>query len=121
MRMIAAIGVVLFGLSASPLALAQETLAQETWTNVALVDTMCARRVAEKPDAHTKDCAVKCAGSGFGVILEDGTLLKLDKAGNEKALAALKATEKTDALRVNVTGERAEDTITVKTIEFVKQ
>lgn len=116
MRMIAAIGLVLFGLSASPLA-----LAQETWTNVALVDTMCARRVAEKPDAHTKDCAVKCAGSGFGILLEDGTLVKLDKAGNEKALAALKATEKTDTLRVNVTGERSEDTITVKTIEFVKQ
>jgi hypothetical protein len=112
----AAIGMVLFGLSVSPLA-----FSQETWTYVTLVDSMCARKVAEKPDAHTKDCAVKCAGSGFGILLEDGTLVKLDKAGNEKAMAALKATEKTDTLRVNVTGERSEDTITVKTIEFVKQ
>jgi hypothetical protein len=115
MRMIAAVGVVMFGLSSGPLA-----MAPETWTNVALVDTMCARKVAEKPDAHTKDCAIKCAGSGFGILLEDGTLLKLDKAGNEKALAALKASEKTDGLRVTVTGDLAEDTITVKTIELQK-
>lgn len=113
MRTAALLTMMAIGLSVAP---AMATA--ETWENVSLVDTMCARKVQKEPDTHTKDCAEKCAGSGFGVILADGTFLKLDKAGSEKALAALKATEKKDHLRATVTGERAGDTITVKTIEL---
>jgi len=113
MRVFAALSLVMFGLSAGVTA-----VAVETWTDVALVDTMCVRKVEKDPNAHTKECAVGCAGSGYGVILADGTFLKLDKAGNEKALAALKASDKKDRLRVTVTGDRAGDTIAVKTIEL---
>jgi hypothetical protein len=111
--MFAAASLVLFGLSAGPSA-----LVVETWTDVALVDTMCARKVQKDPDSHPKECAVKCANSGYGIILADGTLLKLDKAGNEQAVVALKATEKKDHLRVTVTGDRSGDTIAVKTLEL---
>ncbi|HVP69230.1 MAG TPA: hypothetical protein VMT17_18420 [Anaeromyxobacteraceae bacterium] len=75
-----------------------------TWTNAPLVDHNCAEKVKADPDAHTTACLLQCAGSGYG-ILEGGQWIKFDKAGNEKAIAALKATHKKDHVRVNVTGE----------------
>jgi len=89
----------------------------ETWGNVPLVDVSCSAKVKDKPDEHTRDCALKCADSGFGVIAADGTFLKFDKAGNDKALAALKESKAKDHVRATVTGERKGDTITVEKIE----
>src|SRR4051812_14049333 len=55
--------VVLSGLCASPaLAIAQ------SYDNVPIVDVNCSRRAAADPDSHTRDCALKCAGSGFGIV-----------------------------------------------------
>ncbi len=76
----------------------------EDWTNVALVDHHCMSKVKADPDTHPTSCLIQCAKSGYGVLTSDGTWLKFDKAGNEKALAALKATDKKDHIRVNVTG-----------------
>ena len=115
MRVFAAVCAVLFGLSAGASA-----VPFETWTNVPLVDSMCSRKVQKDPDTHPRDCAVKCAESGFGILAEGGAFLKLDKAGTEKVLAALKASEKKDHLRVTVTGDRSGETLTVKTIELLK-
>jgi hypothetical protein len=42
--------------------------------------------------------------------------LKFDESGNEKALAALKATKKTDHLRATVVGERSGETVKVTSI-----
>ena len=95
-------------------------LAAETWGNVPMVDVMCKTKVKDNPDAHTKECGLECESGGYGIITADGTFLKFDKAGNEKALAALKATKAKDHIRATVTGERKGDTIAVQTLE-VKQ
>lgn len=102
---------VLFAVTLVAVALALP-LAAETWKDVALVDNACSAKVKANPDSHTASCALQCEKSGFAVV-SDGMVLKLDKAGNAKALAALKATKKTDHLRATVTGEKAGDTIKV--------
>ena len=87
-------------------ALALPALARaETWAGVSIVDTNCSGKVKGDPDKHTTECALKCAKSGFGVLKADGTFVPFDKSGNDLALAALKATKKTNGLRANVTGE----------------
>jgi hypothetical protein len=93
-------------------------LQAETWKNVPMLDAMCAEKDAVKaaPDTHPKSCALQCQGSGFGIQTSDGTFLKFDKAGNDQAVAALKATKKTDHLRVTVTGERKGNEVLVKSL-----
>lgn len=90
--------------------------APETWKGVPLVDSMCASKVKNDPDKHTTKCALQCQMSGYGILAEDGTFLKFDKAGNAQALAALKGTKKTDHLRATVTGERQGDSIKVDSL-----
>ena len=93
-------------------------LQAETWKNASLMDTMCAAKDAMKadPDSHPTKCAIQCQGSGYGVLAADGTFLKFDKAGNDRAAADLKATKKTDHLRVTVEGERKGNEIQVKSL-----
>ncbi len=76
----------------------------KTFTNVPLVDHNCEEKVKADPDAHPTSCLLSCASSGYG-ILENGKWIKLDKEGNEKAVAALKATHRKDHVRADVTGE----------------
>jgi hypothetical protein len=102
------LSLVLSGLPALALAAA--------WEKAPLVDHMCVSKVKADPDSHTTSCLMKCAGSGYGILTGDGQWLKLDEAGNQKALAALKATKKKDHIRVDVTGERKGDTIQVATL-----
>jgi hypothetical protein len=90
--------------------------ATETWSNAALVDGGCMKKVKEDPDAHTRDCALKCASAGFGVFTADGHYLKFDAKGNEQALAAVKATDQKDHLRVDVKGTLDGETIQVETL-----
>jgi hypothetical protein len=92
--------------------------AAETWTDVALVDNACAAKVKASPDKHTKDCALKCSDSGYAVVTSDGAVLKLDPKGSEEALTALKASSKTDHLRVTVSGDRDGDTIKVTSLKM---
>jgi len=96
-----------------PLAVAAE---ETTWTNVSVVDTMCVAKVKANPDAHKRSCALQCSKSGYGLITQDGTYLKFDEAGNEKTVAALKATKKEDHLRATVKGTREADTVKVDSI-----
>jgi hypothetical protein len=86
-----------------------------TWDNAVLIDHNCAEKFGSNPDAHPTSCLLKCASSGYGILI-DGKWVKLDQAGNEKALAALKATGKKDHIRVNVKGERKGDVIAVSTL-----
>ncbi len=88
-----------------------------TWQDVPLVDHNCEKKVKADPDSHTTACLLKCASSGYG-ILENGAWLKFDKAGNEKALAALKATARKDHVRVNVTGEKKGSVIHVSSVSI---
>ncbi len=106
-----------FFLMALPLVLPLSAAA-ETWKSVALVDTMCEVKVKADPDKHPTNCALTCAKSGFGILIADGSFLKLDEAGNEKAVAALKNTKKADHLRATVTGERNGDTIKVESLSL---
>jgi hypothetical protein len=92
--------------------------AAETWTNVSLVDANCAAKVKADPDKHTTQCALHCADSGMGILTSDGSFLKFDAAGNQKAIAALKATKKTDHLRATVTGDRNGDNIKVQSLKL---
>jgi hypothetical protein len=91
-----------------------------TWENVGLVDNMCGQKEKVKGnlDAHPTSCLLKCAGSGYSIVTSDGTQVKLDKAGNEKAVAALKKTSKKDHIKVNVTGEKKGDEIAVSSLEI---
>ena len=91
--------------------------AADTWTNVSMVDTMCATKVKADPDAHTRECALQCVKGGYGILASDGTYLKFDKAGNDQALAILKASKASDHLRVTVAGTRKGDTIAVASIQ----
>lgn len=87
-----------------------------SWDKAPLVDHMCLEKVKANPDKHTTSCLIQCANSGYGILGGDGQWLKFDEAGNQKALAALKATKKKDHIRVNVTGERKGDTIEVASL-----
>ncbi|HTN53575.1 MAG TPA: hypothetical protein VML50_14295 [Anaeromyxobacter sp.] len=87
-----------------------------TWENVSLIDQMCQAKVKGDPDKHPVSCLLKCAGSGYGVMTPDGKYLKLDKAGNELALAALKKTTLKDHVRVNVMGDQKGEEIAVSSL-----
>lgn len=88
--------------------------ATETWKKVSIVDSNCAGKVKEDPDTHTTKCALQCEKSGYGILTADGAFIKLDDTGNQKVVAALKATKKTDHLRATVVGEKTEDKIKVQ-------
>lgn len=92
--------------------------AAETWSKVTLIDANCAGKMKADPDKHTVQCALHCADSGLGILTADGSFLKFDKAGHQKALAALKSTKKVDHLRATVTGEREGDVIKVQSLKL---
>ena len=92
--------------------------AEQTFNNVPIVDTMCAKKVAANPDAHTRDCALECQGGGFAIVTSDHKVLKLDADGNQKILTQLKNSKKQDHLRVDVSGDVNGDTLKVKTIQL---
>ncbi len=93
-------------------------LMAEEFKNAAVVDVQCSSKMAKNPDAHTKSCALQCQKGGFGIYTSDGKFLKFDSSGNQKLLDALKATDKTDHLRVNVKGDVAGDTIKVQSLSM---
>jgi hypothetical protein len=80
-----------------------------------LVDVMC----KDKDIAgHTKKCALGCAKSGYGLVTSDGKFIKFDEAGNTKALAALKATEKEKDLKAKVEGTMDGDVLQVTSLQI---
>ena len=104
---------VLLGLAAMP-ALA----AVETYKDVPVVDVNCSKKVAADPDSHTRACALKCAASGFGIVTKDKQFLNFDAEGNAKIADALKASDKKDHLRVDVSGDVQGDTLKVTSIKL---
>jgi hypothetical protein len=84
----------------------------ETW-NGTLVDVMCKDKDIS---AHTKNCALSCAKSGFGLVTSDGKFVKFDEAGNAKALAVLKGTDKDNDLKAKVEGTLDGETVQVSSI-----
>jgi len=93
--------------------------AAETFTDVSVVDVNCSKKAAADPDSHTRACALKCSESGFGIITKDKQFVKLDAAGNAKVIAALKASDKKDHLRADVSGDLQGDTLKVTSIKLL--
>jgi hypothetical protein len=82
-----------------------------------MVDVSCSKKATANPDAHTRDCALACATSGFGIVTKDQQFLKFDAAGNARIADALKASSKKDHLRVNVDGDVQGDTLKVISVQ----
>jgi hypothetical protein len=89
-----------------------------TFNDVSVIDVACSSKAAADADAHTRECALACQKSGFGILTADKKFLKFDAAGNAKILAELNGSEKTDHLRVNVTGEVKGDTLKVASVQL---
>jgi hypothetical protein len=105
---------VLFGLAAMP-----AMAAVESYKDVPVVDVNCSKKVAADPDSHTRPCALKCEASGFGILTKDKQFLKFDADGNAKVVEALKASDKKDYLRVDVSGDVQGDTLKVTSIKLL--
>lgn len=103
----------LFGLCALP------SFAADTYKDVPVVDANCSKKVAADPDSHTRACALKCSASGFGIVTQDKKFLKFDANGNAQITDALKASDKKDHLRVDVTGDVQGDTLKVTSIKLL--
>jgi Tfp pilus assembly ATPase PilU len=93
--------------------------AVETYKDVAVVDVACSAKVTADPDSHTRACALKCAASGFGIVTQDKHFVKFDAEGNKKIEDALKASDKKDHLRVDVSGDLKGDTLKVTSIKLL--
>ena len=91
----------------------------KNFNDVSVVDVMCSKKAAANPDAHTRACALQCAGSGYGIITSDGKFLKFDSDGNAKIAEELKASKKADHLRVNVSGDVEGDTLKVASVTLL--
>lgn len=91
----------------------------ETFRDVAVADKNCSSKVAGNPDAHTRDCALKCTSSGYGIITNDQKFLKFDAEGNAKLKEGLLASNKEDHLRVDVSGDVENDTLKVKSVKLL--
>jgi hypothetical protein len=96
------------------LALCSVAALAETWSGT-VVDVMCKNNDLAN---HTRDCAISCSRSGYGIVLADGKFIKFDEKGNAKALAALKASSKDKDLKAKVTGTMKEDVIQVESLQL---
>ena len=112
MRKFAYLGIL--GLLALPM-----VASAETFKDVSVVDVNCSAKAAAAPDTHTRACALKCEASGFGIITSDKKFVKFDAAGNKQIIAALKASDKKDHLRVDVSGDMDGDTLKVTSVKLL--
>jgi len=91
----------------------------ETFHDVPVVDKNCSSKVSASPDAHKRECALKCAASGYGIVTSDQKFLKFDADGNAKIKEALQSSDKKDHLRVDVTGDVENGILKVKSINLL--
>ena len=84
-----------------------------TWDGT-VVDVMCKGKDLA---SHTKQCALACSKSGYGLVTSDGKFYKFDESGNAKALAAIKKTKRDKDLKATVTGTMDGDMIKVASIQ----
>src|SRR6476660_10573850 len=75
-----------------------------------VVDVMCRGKDLA---GHTRDCAVTCSKSGYGLVTADGKFVKFDEAGNARTLSALKKATKDKDLKAKVSGTVEGDVLNV--------
>jgi len=80
-----------------------------------VVDVMCRGKDLA---SHTRECAVNCSKSGYGLVTADGKFLKFDESGNARALSALKKLTKEKDLKAKVSGTVSGDVLKVESIDF---
>jgi hypothetical protein len=107
------------------LVLAVASLAAAADIDGILVDRHCAPKIAKggqkAAQAHTQECSLMpdCVAAGYAVFTADNKLINLDAAGNKTAEAALRASQKKNDLRVQVSGEVTGDSIKVATLKLL--
>jgi hypothetical protein len=85
-----------------------------------LLDAACYDRNAQNPQTKAKattECAATQASTSFAIQLSDGRVLKLDSAGNSKAMAAMK-TSGGKASNASVAGTVDGQTVKVDDIDI---
>jgi hypothetical protein len=97
------------------LALVLATAASAADFTGTVVDVMCRGKDLA---SHTRECAITCFRSGYGLVTADGKFLKFDEGGNAQALAALKKSAKEKDLKAKVTGTLDGDVLKVEAIEI---
>jgi hypothetical protein len=80
-----------------------------------VVDVMCRGKDLA---GHTRECAVTCSKSGYGLVTADGKFLKFDESGNARTLTALKKSAKEKDLKAKVAGTLDGDVLKVQAIEL---
>jgi hypothetical protein len=80
-----------------------------------VVDVMCRTKDLA---GHTRECAITCSKTGYGLVTADGKFLKFDEAGNARTLAMLKKSTKEKELKAKVSGTVSADVLKVESIEL---
>jgi hypothetical protein len=80
-----------------------------------VVDVMCRGKDLA---GHTRECAVTCSKSGYGLVTADGKFLKFDESGNARTLTALKKSAKEKDLKAKVAGTLDGDVLKVQAIDL---
>jgi hypothetical protein len=80
-----------------------------------VVDVMCRGKDLA---GHTRECAVTCSKSGYGLVTADGKFLKFDESGNARTLTALKKSGKEKDLKAKVAGTLDGDVLKVQAIDL---
>jgi hypothetical protein len=80
-----------------------------------VVDVMCRGKDLA---SHTRECAITCARSGYGLVTAEGKFLKFNEAGNARTLTALKKLNREKDLKAKVSGTLHGDVLDVDTIDF---
>jgi hypothetical protein len=81
-----------------------------------VVDVMCRGKDLA---GHTRECALTCAKSGYGIVTAEGKFLKFDEAGNARTLSLLKKATKDKDLKTKVTGTIDGDVLKVEAVELL--
>ncbi|HLK64675.1 MAG TPA: hypothetical protein VKU19_14620 [Bryobacteraceae bacterium] len=81
-----------------------------------VVDVMCRSKDLA---SHTRECAITCAKSGFGLVTAEGKFLKFDETGNARTLTLLKKSAKDKDLKAKVGGTVDGDVLKVASIELL--
>ncbi len=103
-----------FWIAASFLLALAATASAETFSGT-VVDVMCK---GNDLASHTRQCALSCSKSGFGLVQADGKFLKFDESGNARTLSVLKKSSKEKDLKAKVTGTVDGEVLKVQSIEF---
>ena len=103
------------GMKTAVLALTLTVAASAAEFSGTVVDVMCRGKDLA---GHTRECAVTCSKSGYGLVTGEGKFLKFDESGNARTLSALKKASKEKDLKAKVNGTVEGDVLKVQSLEL---